>query len=444
MSQKACSRNNYSKFITLGLVFILPLFLTACTLADLPVVGRFFGDNANQEEGTPVVDTGPATLNVWGIWERSEVMDALIAKYNEAYPDVEVNYDDRSVLKPLVDYKERAFRRATDPSGPDVMRVHVSWVPTLSSSLEPMPDDIMDATTFRETFYPVAADKLIVNGQIYGVPTYYDGLVLVYNKDHFDEIGQTEPPTAWEEFRRLALELTVRGDQDRVVRAGAAMGAADNIDFFSDIIGLLFSQAQVSMPTEVDGKPAQDALAFYTNFVREDEVWAEDLPEAAVAFSQEKVSMIFVPTWNLLDVLAARPDMNIGVAPVPQALPDNPEAWASFWVDVVPQSAENPTASWSYITFMAQEEQQMLTFSEASNYRVFGPPYSLRSLRSELSENPYIAPVLETAEYANTNEFAARAGNRRQVEALREAVNSVLGGKITPEQALTTAKESLL
>jgi len=422
MFKIACSKNTKSKFLTVCLVLVLPLFLSACTLADLPVVGKFFGGSEGVDNGSPVVDTGPASLNVWGIWERGEVMDVLVQKYNEIYPEVTINYEDKSVLKPLVEYKERVYRRAADPSGPDVMRVHISWVQVIVSVLEPMPDDIMDTETFRNTFYSVAADNLIIDGQIYGLPTFYDGLVLVYNKDHFEEISQTEAPTAWEEFRRLALELTVKGEGNRIVRAGAAMGAADNIDFFSDILGLLFSQAKVSMPGEVDGKPAQDALAFYTNFVREDKVWAADLPEA---------------------ILKARPDMNIGVAPVPQALPDDPAAWASFWVDVVPQSSKNSLASWSYISFLAQEEQQRVTFSEASNYRVFGPPYSLVSLRGELAENPYLAPALETAGFANTNELAGRAGNKKQVEAMNKAVNSVLGGRITPQQALTTAKESL-
>jgi len=443
MFKKTCSKNVKSKFLVIGLVLVLPLFLTACTLADLPVVGKFFGNGSSTEDGPSVVDTGPASLNVWGIWARKEVMDVLVQKYNEVYPDVTVNYEDRSVLKPLVDYKTRSFNRATDPSGPDVMRVHISWVPALAPSLEAMPDDIMDVETFRSIFYPVAADNLIIDGKIYGIPTFYDGLVLVYNKNHFEEIGQTEAPTAWEEFRRLALELTVKGERNRIVRAGAAMGAADNIDFFSDIIGMLFSQAQVNMPSEVELPAAYHALAFYTNFVMEDEVWTADLPEASVAFAQEKVSMIFVPTWNLLDILAARPDMNIGVAVPPQAQPDEPATWGSFWVDVVPQSSQNPLAAWSYISFLAQEEQQLLTFSEASNYRVFGPPYSLMSLSGELADNPYLAPVLEAANVANTNELAARAGNRRQVDAMKEAVNSVLGGRITPEQALTAAKESL-
>ncbi len=436
--------NSKNKLLVVALVLVLPLFLTACTLADLPYVGRFFGDQ--QTDQGPIVVTGPVNLTIWGLWENPDVVAVLIDKFNEQSPDASINYDDRSVIKPLVDYKERAFTRASDETGPDVMRVHVSWVPRLANSLAPMPEEMMSVEAYRSAFYPAAADNLVVNGRIYGLPSYYDGLVLVYNKSHFAEIGQTEPPTAWEEFRRLALELTVRGEGNRIERGGAAIGSADNIDFFSDILGLLFSQALVNIPNNIEGKPAQDALSFYTNFVLEDEVWSNDLPEASVAFAQERVSMIFVPTWNLLDIIAARPDLDIGVASVPQALPDSPSSWANFWVDVVPIASKNTDAAWSYVFFMAQEEQQLLAYSEASKYRAYGAPYSLTSLAPELETNPFINPVLQTASHAKTAEIASRAGNRRQVDALREAVNSLLvsGGAATPEEVLTKVKAELL
>lgn len=432
-----------NKIFATTIVLLLPLFLTGCTLADIPYVGKYFGGGTGGGSGT--VSTGPANLTVWGLWENSDVVNLLDQSYSEKYPDVTVNYDDRSVFKPLVDYKERAFVRAADETGPDVMRVHVSWVPKMVDSLVPMPDGMMSTDDFKNSFYPSAAKNLIIDDKIYGMPTYYDGLVLVYNKKQFAEVGQTEPPSAWEEFRRLALELTVRGDDNKIVRAGAAIGSADNIDFFSDILGLLFAQARVSVPNDVDGKAAQDALAFYTNFVLEDKVWSNDFPEASVAFSQGRVSMIFVPAWNLADIVAARPDMDIGVAPVPQALPDDPAAWATYWVDVVPSSSKNPEAAWSYIKFMADKEQQLTNFSETSKYLPFGSPYSLVSLSPQLNDNPYLSPVLETAPYAETGEIAARAGNRRQVDALKAAVNSILQNPQRNYQAaLATAKAELL
>lgn len=432
-----------NKIFTTGIILLLPLFLTGCTLADLPYVGKYFGGGTGG--GANPVSSGSANLTVWGLWENSDVVNLLDQKFTEQNPDVTVNYDDRSVFKPLVDYKERAFVRAADETGPDVMRVHVSWVPSMVDSLVPMPDGMMSVDDFKNNFYPVATKNLIIDGKIYGVPTYYDGLVLVYNKDQFAEVGQTEPPSAWEEFRRLALELTVRGgDDNKIVRAGAAIGSADNIDFFSDILGLLFAQARVSVPNDVDGKAAQDALAFYTNFVLEDKVWSNDFPEASVAFSQGRVSMIFVPVWNLADIVAARPDMNIGVAPVPQALPNDPASWGTFWVDVVPSSSKNPQAAWSYINFMASQDQQLLNFSETSKYKPFGSPYSLVSLAPELKDNPYLNPVLESASYAETGDIAGRAGNRRQVDALKTAVNKILQGPQRNYQSvLTEAKTEL-
>lgn len=424
MTNKNCSNSPKNKITTLVLVAILPVFITACTITDtlsgLPVIVKFFGGGGSS------VNTGPADLTVWSLWENPEVLRAVADRFVEQNPNVTINFDDRSVIKPLVDYKERVFLRAEDPEGPDIVRVHVSWLPQLRPYLIPMPSGLMDAQTFANSYYPVAVKNLVFDNQIYGIPAYYDGLVLVYNKDHFESVGQLEAPTAWEEFRRLALELTVRGEDNQLIRGGAAMGNADNIDFSSDILAMLFSQAQVNIPNDVDGRAAQDALSFYTNFVKEDGVWSSSLPEASAAFAQEKVSMIFVPVWNLLDILAARPDLNIGVAPVPQALPNEPATWASFWVDVVPKSSKSPEAAWAFLNFMAQEEQQLFMFSEASRYRRYGAPFSLISLKDELSSNPYIKPLLDSAPYADTNILASRAGNRRLEEAAKNAINAAL------------------
>lgn len=427
---KLAHRKN--KLITLALILFLPLVLTACTLGDLPVIGKFFGDKGG-------VSNQPANLTVWGLWENPEVVNVLVNKYKETHPEVTINYDDRSVLE-LVDYKERVFARANEQSGPDIMRVHVSWLPRLRGALAPAPAGLISTEEFVNDNYPVVVDNLVFNNELYGVPTYYDGLVLVYNQAHFDEIGQVSPPTAWEEFRRLALELTVRGENDELVRAGAAIGSASNIDFFPDIVGMLFSQAKVALPDELDTKPAQDALSFYTNFVLEDKVWSDALPEASAAFAQEKVSMIFVPVWNLLDILAARPDLKIGVAVPPQALPEEPATWGSFWVDVVPKGSANQAAAWEYIKFLGQAEQQLLAFNEASKYRSFGSPYSSVSLSVEAASNPYIKAALDTAPYAKSFEMSARAGNRRQTAVLQEGISNIIGAKADVSSVLTNLK----
>ena len=431
-----------NKILTAILLLVIPLFLTACSLSDIPVIGKYFGGGSGNapKQGVPV------SLNMWGLWETPDIMEVLIKNYQTQNSLVTVNYEDRSINNPN-SYKESVFTRIKQGDLPDIIMVHNSWVPFLKDYLEPAPSDVIATADYLQRFYPVAAESSVVDDRVYAVPAHHDGLVLVYNKDHFDEIDQVSPPTAWEEFRRVALALTIRTNEEGLVRAGAAIGSANNIDFFSDIVGLMFAQAGVSVPSGIDSRAAQDALSFYTIFLKSDEVWSESFPEASKAFSAGKVSMIFVPTWNLLDIVRANPGMNIGVAPVPQAVAERPVSWGSFWMYAVPKSGSNSRAAWEFINFISKDDQQLALFNEASKYRPYGAPFSSVTLAQQAGQSAssqYIKPILNTAPFAKSSVFAARAGNTTEVEALRTAVNAVLSGEVTSEQALKTCKETIV
>ena len=168
-----------NKLKVLVLLPILSVVLTACTVADIPVIGPILSTVL------PGGSSGPVTLNVWGLWEDPAVMAMMIQKYNEQNPDVTINYEDRSIMK-IADYKERVFSRTTDETAQvDVMMVHNSWIPRIAQNLASAPGDTIDGNTFNQRFYPAATKSAVLNSNVYGVPTYYDGLVLVYNKKHF-------------------------------------------------------------------------------------------------------------------------------------------------------------------------------------------------------------------------------------------------------------------
>ncbi len=431
-----------SKLPTISLLVLLSFLLTACTIEDLPLIGDFLS-GLGLGSGPGQIVSGPVTLNMWGLWENIEVMESLIEDYTETKTNVTINYEDRSALTPLVSYKERVFSRLSEGGAPDIIRVHNSWVPSLARAgyLAPAPRSAITVDQYNEIFYPVAAESAVIDGNIYAIPLYYEGIALVYNRDHFAEVGQQSPPTAWEEFRRLARELTLYSGNE-LIRAGAAMGAVDNIDHFSDILGLMWSQAKVSIPEDLDGRNARDALTFYTNFLKEDRVWSRDFPEASHAFASGQVSMIFVPTWQILDILNASPGINMGVAPVPQVSPEEPAAWGTFWMEVVSAESANANAAWDFLAFLSEREQQLKFFNDSAERRGFGSPYARTDLAEELALNDYLRAYVQDAPYARSAEITARSGNRRQVDALREAVEAVLGGT-NAETALTQAKAKI-
>lgn len=162
----------------------------------------------------------------------------------------------------------------------------------------------------------------------------------------------------------------------------------------------------------------------------------------SAAFAKGQVSMIFVPTWQLLDIISASPNASsIGVAPVPQAIPQDPRSWATFWMYTVPANTSKSHAAWEFLKFLSQEDQQLMYYNEVSQERYFGSPYSLISLSDEVS-NELLTPVIEAAPYARSNEMAGRAGNVTQVDALKKAVNAVLSGE-SSEKALKAMKNTL-
>lgn len=436
------------KIFTAIVLISLPFFITACSIqdfspSDLPLIGRFFGGSSGSMGGS-------GNLNMWGLWENPEVMNTLIENYTQNNSNITISYDDRSVLKPS-EYKEILLGRLSQESDvPNIVLVHNTWVSQMQGLLEPMPSKIMNAETYVNKFYPAAVKSAVIDGEIYASPMYFDTLVLVYNKDHFDEIGQQTPPTSWEEFRSISVRLTQIAGNRGLIRAGAAIGTANNIDFSTDILGLFFEQAKVSIPDKIDSVAAQDALSFYTKFAVDDKVWNTTLPKDSIAFVREEVSMIFIPSWNLLDIVKARPDMDIGVAMVPQIDPENPVTWGTFWMYAVPKNSSNKQASWEFINYLTSEEQELLRFDLASNYRSYGAPFANSSLRNEVQSSSiaeYLSPVLMSGPYSSSNVFTGRSGNQKEIDALEEAINAVLGAgrgsRKTTQEALKTVKTKI-
>jgi ABC-type glycerol-3-phosphate transport system substrate-binding protein len=89
------------KFLVLALVPFFAFFLTACSLGDLPLLGKLFGGKK---------DTTPVTLTFWGMWEPESVYESAITSYKEKASHVTVNYDNRALGGDLFDYKNRIFQ----------------------------------------------------------------------------------------------------------------------------------------------------------------------------------------------------------------------------------------------------------------------------------------------------------------------------------------------
>ncbi len=376
------------------------------------------------------------TLKYWGLWEPREVIQPLLNKYQEEHPNVTIEYEQRDPR----DYIDRLSSRLGIEGGPDIVRVHSTWLPTMYSKLAPIPSSVMTTADYEKTFYPVNAVFAKHDDVYYGIPLMVEGLALVYNKDLFAQAGIDSPPTNWEEFRNDASILTTRDAQGQIAQAGAALGYAKNIEYFEDIIGMMMAQNGVQF-VDKDGKVAfhksispiggnlgVEALRFYSLFGTTEQSWDPNWGNSTDEFAAGRVAMVFLPSHRILEVLSKQPNFSIGVAPVPQ-LPgasQNKVAWANYWIETVSKTASNPTEAWKFLKWLSEREQLTSMYSIARNIRAFGEPFSRRDLATALNADVYTLPYVQQGEIYTTWFFTDGVKNSNLNDPIKAALSDMV------------------
>lgn len=390
----------------------------------------------------PVGPKGPVELVYWGLWEDSSTIAGLISEYESKNKNVKIKYLKQS----KEDYRERLANSLAKGAGPDIFRFHNTWVPMLSSQLASLPPAVMDPAAYKKTFYPVAAGDLRRGADIVGIPLMFDGLGLYINENIFGQAGKS-PPGTWDELRKLALELTIRDQSGRIEQAGAALGRTENIDHWEDILALMMLQngADLANPT---GKLAEDSLAFFTVFAKQDGVWDKTLPPSTQAFAAGKLAMYFGPSWRAFEIKTLNPDVSFRVVPVPQlpkTRPTDPDiTWASYWAEGVWSKSKYQKEAWEFLRFLVSKESLQKMYQLTSQSRLFGPPYPLPEMADLLKDDLVVGAFVGQAPtskswYLASRTFDGATGINSRISAyFQDAVNSVANAEKDPKEALET------
>ncbi len=415
------------------LVFVLALIGILIFVAIKFVLPRLKGS---------VLPERKITLTWWGLWEDSNVVKSVIDEYSLANPNVTINY----VFQSKEDYRERLTSALAKGTGPDIFRVHNSWVPMFTNELDALPATVMSQTGFSEAFYPVAARDLTTSKGIVGIPLMYDGLGLYVNDEIFSSFGRT-PPTTWSEFTDTALALSVKDENGVIRQAGAAMGETSNTDHWQEILALLMLQngADLAKPT---GELAQGAMDYFTSFSSVYKIWNKSMPSSTIAFAAGKLAMLIAPSWRAHEILAQNPSLKFRVVPVPQ-LPkeraDEPDVtYASYWFEGVWTRSKEKEEAWKFLKFLSEEATLEKLYTTASASRRFGEIYPRKNMAAKLASDPIVGGFVKLAPNAKSWYLASRTWdgktgiNSAIGKYFEDAVNAVVSQGVRNTTALET------
>ena len=416
-------------FILLGggvLFFVFFIFL----------VGLILGGNKNKH--------APVKLTYWGLWEDKAVMDPIIKEYEAKNKNITIEYTRMDIQ----DYREKLLARSQKNQGPDIFRFHNTWIPEIKEVVASLPPSVMSNSEFEKTFYPVHKKDLGVNGSYYGIPLTIDGLVLVYNNTLFKKAGINNAPTTWDDLFDDAIKLTVKDQAGKIITSGIALGTASNVEHFSDIFGLFLVQNGVSLK-DLSQPEAAQSLEAYRKFAESpDNVWDEGMSNSISAFSQEKVAMIIVPSWELITIKTVNPDVDLKVVPIP-VIPGAgtvPKSLSSYWVEGVSRFSKNQLEAWKFLKYLSEKQTMTKLYESQSKNRLFGEPYSRVDLADLLSQNEYLQAVGKQAPNFVSAPLVSRTFdnglNDEIVKYIENAINSTQQG-VSYSSALQTANEGI-
>lgn len=366
---------------------MLKIALITVFIASILGVG-FYWWSTNQSSAE---DTTPkeVTLSVWSIYEDEGALRMIMDEYTRLHPNVKFAYR----YQPLTNYRTRVTTQIGAGQGPDIFMIHNSWLGMLGQAnlLASLPGDVVNSSDYATTFYPIIKTSFENGDKIYGISQGVDGLGLYINLDILNEV-EGSVPKDWREFTDLAVRMSKYNENGDIIRAGAAIGSTDNIDYWSDILGMLYLQqpgADLNRPGDGNGP---EVLNFYADFAKggSKRVWDRNMDNSVKAFAAGKVGMIFGPSSVINQIRVMNPKLRFVVANSPQRPGKLGEDvyWGSFWGWTVSRGAIDRDAAWDFLRFLTTRESEVAAFNDSLTVaKVVGQPYSRIDLNSELAKD---------------------------------------------------------
>lgn len=419
----------------------------------------------------------PPSVNLqwWGVWNESDQVTPLIAAYQVNHQNVSISYKKFR----FEEFETKLTEALAEDQGPDIISINNTWVKRYMSKILPMPDKpltvmtgvsqkkgvgseaiysqtsvpVLNSKALKDKFVPAVFDDVTVEGKIYALPLSLDSLVLIYNRNLLAQAKITKAPSTWQEILSASRLTTLQDKEGKLTRSSAALGTANNVPRFFDILSLLMMQSGAQM-TDQSGKiaafnlapaltaaapPAAGALEFYTNFAnpnKESYTWNASQPNAVEAFASGQLAMMFGYAYNLPQLKAKASSLDIGIAPIPQLDSVNEVNYANYWVEAPLKKTKYPNEVWDFIQFASTNEKAVSGFIEKTSR-----PPALKSLIDKYKDDEKLGVFALSALtaknwYHGKNPAAAE-------DIFKEMINQVLDGTAPIQDALNSASQRI-
>ena len=424
----------------------------------------FSGCVKKQVKNVPQVE-----LEVWGVFDDSDMLKEVNAKFSEMNPYVsDVNY--KKIASNITEFEKQFVNAMANGTGPDIIYFKNSWLPKHGDKIIPMPNSEQALATFKKQFVDVAYDDFVYKNNIFAKPLYCDTLALYYNNDLLNQAGIVSPPRTWDELKKDVQLLTKVDDYGNIKQSAIALGRSANpgaVNRAGDIMMLLMLQGGAVMNNgnslEADFSnskfpnvnPGVGALKFFTSFANGASpyyTWNTKQDYSVDSFRYGRTAMMINYSYWHDRLKRSDPKLDFNIAPVPQTSlnGNNTVNFASYWGLAVAKNkkisaeanyneAERVKQAWNYIHFMTNTANQNGGYDATVTYlqNTHKPPARrdlVESMKNDLALGVF-------AQQALTAKSWRQVDNDAVDKIFKDMIDVVNRGAMAVDEAVTTAEE---
>jgi len=307
------------------LLFIFSAFILIAVLifSGIIPVGK-----SNNSDILPPVD-----VVMWGTMPNE-----VFLSINEGITNFGESYTITYVEKSEEDFSLELINAIASGIGPDMILASHPLLLSQEDKLAPINFLYLPERTYIDSF--ADSTRLFMRSRdVIALPLYIDPLVMYWNKDLHASARLVSPPATWVDVNTWPEKLTKRDRAGNISQAAVAMGSANNISNFKEILSTLILQTgnkivvrntQDSAGNEpferatavlAGGTLAQAALQFYVDFANPAQFkysWNTALGESIDEFALSRLAVYFGKASELADIRNKNPHLNFDVSIMPQ------------------------------------------------------------------------------------------------------------------------------
>jgi multiple sugar transport system substrate-binding protein len=432
----------------------LALALTAC--------GGVGGDDSSAGSGGATDDPSKATgrLTTSGFGLGDEIATTRVDAFKKAYPDVELKVNEGA-------FDPQPFLSAVASGNPpDAVYMDREILGTYAArdALQPLDDCVDQAGIALDDFRQPAVDQVTLDDKLYGVPEFYDIRTVLINTKALDQAGVSLDDVTtedWDGLSTLQKELTAESG-GKLSRLGVDPKLPEFLP--------LWAKANGADLVSEDGRTAQlddpkvvEALEMTTGLIDQAGGWGKvkafrdgwDFFGEKNQFASDQVGIVPLEDWYLGVLADVSPDVPLATKPF-VGRDGEPVTFATGNAWAIPKGAKNAGAACAFIKTMTDKDTWIdaatakaaaaakdkspytgtFTGNEAADEVIFG---DVLEPSGNQAIDDAVQVVLDEQDSAFTTPASPAASEIK--DAWFEAVNQVLAGKASPQDALSAAQD---